>query len=355
MLPKDRDPVFATREGKRLGSTKKSLSELLMACDLVMDYRVRRTERGRHLLLSGDPVAPGELVAEPSATKVGGIAKFIGGNPLVRIFAIALMALMVPAFSVAREMPRGVGKVDANGIEIAYQSLGPKTGEPLLFIQGVGGVVPSRPDALTDALVGEGFRVILFDNRDAGASTHLDEAGMPDFEAIQQALGDGRAPPVAYTLDDMADDAVGLLEALDIGRVHIVGGSLGGMIAQIVASEHPERAASLTLISSSTGNPALQQGEAPAGDEAMDPATARQAAAAAVIDDLSQQSAGIEAPTVVIHGDRDQLFPLAHGRDLASTIPGARLVVIPGMDHVPEESFYPTIVDAIRSVARTTP
>lgn len=271
-------------------------------------------------------------------------------RPRIRIFAIALAILAITASCTARKADRTEGLVDTNGIEIAFQAHGPEGGEPLLFIQGVGGVIPAEPDPLTMALADEGFRVILFDNRDSGASTHMDDAGMPDFAAIQEALLAGETPPVPYTLDDMADDAIGLLEALEIQRAHIVGGSLGGMIAQIMAADHPERTASLTLISSSTGNPALGTGTPPAGDEAMNPATARQAAAASTAGDLRRRSAGIEAATAVIHGDQDQLFPPEHGRDLAAVIPDARLFIIPGMGHVPEEEHFPEIVRAILSL-----
>lgn len=278
-----------------------------------------------------------------------------GGSPLVRILAIALVAWLVPGLSVAQEVRQGEGRAEANGVEIAYRALGPETGAPILFIQGIGGVTPAEPDPLTLALVDEGYRVILFDNRDAGASTHLAEAGTPDFAAIERALAAGEEPTIRYSLDDMAGDAIGLLDALGVGQAHIVGGSLGGMIAQIVAADHPERTASLTLISSSTGNPGLPRGEPPAGDGETDAGTLRQMAAAAVAGDLRERSAGIAAPAVVVHGDRDELFPIAHGEDLAATIPGARLVVVPGMGHVPEDEHEPTIFDAIRSVAGTGP
>lgn len=149
---------------------------------------------------------------------------------MTRNFAIVLAMFAIAPASVAQEIERA-GWVKANGIEFAYQIVDPDKGEALLFIQGVGGVTPTEPDPLSMALIDKGFRVILFDNRDAGASTHMHEAGMPNFEAIQHALADGEAPPVAYTLNDMADDAIGLLDALGIERAHIVGGSLGGMIA----------------------------------------------------------------------------------------------------------------------------
>ena len=265
---------------------------------------------------------------------------------MTRIFAFALMAFLLPCLSFAQQSE---GLAEVKGIEIAYRLMGRETGAPLLFIQSVGGVTPAGPDALTQALVDEGYRVILFDNRDAGASTHITEAGTPNFAAIGQALAAGDDPPVPYTLDDMAGDAVGLLDALGIGRAHVVGGSLGGMIAQIVAAEHPERVASLTLISSSTSNPDLARGEPPMDDGEMDAGLLRQAAAASVAGDLRQRSARIAAATVVVHGDRDELFPIAHGEDLAAIIPGARLVIVAGMGHTPADEHAPMIFDAIHS------
>lgn len=243
------------------------------------------------------------------------------------------------------------GRVPVGGIDIAYRVIGPDSAPPLLVIQSVGGVMPTEPDALSEALSEAGFRVILYDNRDAGGSTRFDAAGLPDFAAIQQAMMTGAPPPVAYALDDLAGDAVGLMDALGIERAHVVGGSLGGLVAQIVAADHPDRVASLTLVSTSTGNPELPQAAPPAEMEEMDPGTARQAAAAAIAGDLRPRSATIGAPTVVIHGERDELFAPAHGRDVAATIPGAELIVMPGMGHVPAEADYPAIVRAIRSVA----
>lgn len=269
---------------------------------------------------------------------------------MTRASAIILATLILAAPSVAQEIERA-GLVRANGIELAYQIVGPDGAEPLLFIQGVGGVTPTEPDSLSMALADEGFQVILFDNRDSGTSTHMNEAGMPDFEAIQQAMADGEAPPVAYSLDDMANDVIGLLDALGIERAHIVGGSLGGMIAQILAADHPERVTTLTLISSTTGNPMLAQGEPPAVEGAMEPAMARQSAAATTAGDLRPRSAEIAVPTVVIHGEQDQLFPAAHGSDLVATIPDARHVSVPGMGHVPEDEHNQTIIDAILSIA----
>jgi pimeloyl-ACP methyl ester carboxylesterase len=238
----------------------------------------------------------------------------------------------------------------SNGISIAYYAHGPEDGEVVLFIQGVGGTVSPEPDALTQILIARGYRVILFDNRDAGGSRHFDEAGVPDVAAIAAAAA-GKAGALAYTLDDMAEDVVGLLDTLNIARAHLVGGSSGGMIAQVVAAEYPARAASLTLISTTTGNPALVGGEAPVDAGAMSPATARQAAAAAAAGDLRQRSARIQAPTVVVHGERDRVFPPDHGEDLAATIPGAELRLVWDMGHEPDSQHLQAIAEAINVAA----
>jgi pimeloyl-ACP methyl ester carboxylesterase len=150
----------------------------------------------------------------------------------------------------------------------------------------------------------------------------------------------------------MAEDVIRLLDSLTVARAHLVGGSSGGMIAQIVAAEYPARTGSLTLISTTTGNPALARGRAPLDATAMSPATARQAAATAVAGDLRPRSARIQAPTVVVHGERDRLFPPAHGEDLAATIPGAELRIIWDMGHEPEDQHLQAIAEAIDSAAK---
>lgn len=153
--------------------------------------------------------------------------------------------------------PEATGTRQHNGVEIAYRTFGAPSGEPVLFIQGVGGTMPEQPDGFLRHLVEGGYRIIVFDNRDAGLSTHLDEAGAPDFEVIAAAISTGEPPPLPYTLRDMANDAVAVLEALSVERAHLVGGSAGGMIAQLIAAEHSGRVASLSLISSTTNNPEL--------------------------------------------------------------------------------------------------
>ncbi len=291
--------------------------------------------------------------------------------------------------------------VNANGIEIYYESHGPDDAEPILLIMGLGAQMTRWSPAFVSALVDAGHRVIAFDNRDVGLTEKLDAAGAPDMSAILQALQAGRKPPVAYTLDEMAADAAGLLAALDIERAHIVGASMGGMIAQLVAADHPERTLSLTSIMSSTGNPDLPRPTAeamarlntPAPDPTKDLEAfltssvegAKVMAGTYPVDEAAirertltdfhrshypvgfqRQYAGImaspdrrpklktiAAPTVVIHGDVDPLVPVDGGRDTAANIPGADLRIVPGVGHEMPEAVRDAFVDGILSaVAR---
>jgi pimeloyl-ACP methyl ester carboxylesterase len=243
--------------------------------------------------------------------------------------------------------------------------------------------------------------VIRFDNRDVGLSTHFTDAPVPDLAAVAGALARGERPDVPYTLDDMAEDAVALLGALDIEQAHIVGRSMGGMIAQIVASEHPERTLTLTSIMSSSGNPGLppsspeamavltQRAPHPSQDEkgfldhsvraarilgspgfsfdetaqraqalaeakrAYDPAGfGRQIAAIVAGGDRRARLNKIAVPTLVLHGAADPLIPLAGGEDTASNIKGAELRVIEGMGHEIPPGLYETVALAIADNAR---
>ncbi|WP_296582140.1 alpha/beta hydrolase [Xanthobacter sp.] len=295
-------------------------------------------------------------------------------------------------------MPR----VKANGLDIAFDSFGPLDGEAILLIAGLGVQMIRWPDPFCAALAGYGFRVIRFDNRDAGGSTHLDQHTPPDLGALVASLMAGRRPEVPYTLHDMAADAVGLLDALAIPRAHVVGLSMGGMIAQIMSSEHPGRVLSLTSIMSGTGNPALSRAEPdvlammmrpapdPVRDEAgfvahslafarriagpahpvddgahrrlvleearraHDPRGARrQLAAMAVAEDRRARLATIAVPALVIHGACDPLIPPACGADTAASIPGAEFLLVEGMGHHVPASLHPRVADAIVRVARS--
>jgi pimeloyl-ACP methyl ester carboxylesterase len=290
----------------------------------------------------------------------------------------------------------------ANGIDIEYEVTGAADAEPLLLIMGLGGQMTRWPGAFVDKLAARGLRVIRFDNRDVGLSTKLDAAGVPDFPAMFKALSEGRKPDVPYLLDDMAADAVGLLDALKIERAHIVGASLGGMVAQLVAADYPQRTLSLTSIMSTTGNrqlpPASPEAMAVLNDRGPDPLVdfegyidhavkgafvvgspgyppdpeatrerirndfnrcyapqgfQRQYAAAAASPDRRPKLATIRAPTVVIHGAVDPLVPLAGGQDTAANIPDAELRVIEGMGHDLPPALFDTLVDGImRAVER---
>jgi len=273
-------------------------------------------------------------------------------------------------------------QIRANGLELYYESHGPEDAEPILLIMGLGAQMTTWPPELIARLTGEGFRVIAFDNRDVGLSEKLDAAGAPDMAAIVTSLREGHAPRVAYVLDDMADDVAGLLDALGVGKAHIVGASMGGMIAQLVATNHPDRTLSLTSIMSTTGNPDLPRAKpeaiaflnnrgpdpredlpgfldnAVASNKVMgspaypaDPAVIkanaqrnfersfypvgfqRQYAAITASPDRRPKLAKVGVPTVVIHGEADPLVPVEGGHDTAAAIPGAELVLIPGMGH----------------------
>ncbi len=141
-------------------------------------------------------------------------------------------------------------QVRANGIDIAYESLGRDSDPAILMIKGLNTPLTGWPDSLCNGLVAQGLRVIRFDNRDVGQSTHLPQLGAPDLAAMMAKVQAGEPAVPPYTLDDMASDAAALLIALGIGSAHIVGSSMGGMIAQLVALNHPEKARSLVSISS---------------------------------------------------------------------------------------------------------
>jgi pimeloyl-ACP methyl ester carboxylesterase len=290
-------------------------------------------------------------------------------------------------------------QITANGIAIEYDERGSGP-EAVLLIMGLGAQMTRWPEAFCDQLAARGFRVVRFDNRDIGLSRKFDDAGLPDMAAVFTAFTTGQQPTVAYDLGDMAADAAGVLEALDIGKAHVVGASMGGMIAQLVAADHPERVASLTSIMSTTGNRGLPAGTPEAMAALSTPAphphsdiegylshavkTARvigstgfdfdeeevrararsdversyapagfmrQYAAVLASPDRRPKLKGIRVPTVVIHGEVDPLVPLAGGKDTAENIPGAELLVIPGMGHDLPPAVHASIIDAIVKVA----
>ena len=291
-------------------------------------------------------------------------------------------------------------QVKANGIEIEYESFGPADRDAVLLIMGFSAQLTMWPTELCEELVSRGYRVIRFDNRDVGLSAKLEAKGIPDMEKLFGALMTGAAVEAPYSLDDMAADAAGLLDALKIERAHIVGASMGGMIAQLVAANHPEKTLSLTSIMSNTGNPDLPQGSPEAMGALLAPAPApddieaiiargintwkvigspgyptddqqlrqwvmrdakrsyypqgvtRQFAAIVANGDRRPKLKTIKAPTVVLHGADDPLVPVAGGKDTADNIPGAELRVIPGMGHDFPLGLVPVFADAIEAAAR---
>lgn len=268
-----------------------------------------------------------------------------------------------------------------NGIDIAYETAGVRSGTPIVLIMGLGMQLTAWPDDLVDGLAELGFYVIRFDNRDCGLSTHFERAGTPSLALawLRSKFGWPRRPP--YTLGDMARDVLGLLDWLQIPRAHVLGVSMGGMIAQILAANHPQRVRSLVSVMSTSGRRGLP-GPDRAAREALlrrprdardrravidhfvhvlkvigSPAyptperelrrrvacalersicpdgVVRQLAAIGAAGDRCALLRTIRVRTLVIHGAADRLVPVECGIDTASLVQGARLEVIEGMGH----------------------
>lgn len=286
-------------------------------------------------------------------------------------------------------MPR----LTANGIEIEYDTFGEPNAAALLLIMGLGAQMISWEEEFCGQLAERGFHVIRYDNRDSGLSTKMEAAGEPDLVA---AFG-GNASP-AYQLDDLADDAVGVLDALGRRAAHIVGASMGGFIAQLVAINHPDRALSLTSIMSGpggldgvapkpegaevlttlppptreeriengvwirrvltgAGNPFDEEAERKRVERAYDRSyypvgTGRQLVAILAAHGRLERLAKVNMPTLVIHGLDDVLVPAENGRLVAGAVPGARLLELETMGHNLPERFWPQVLDAIAENAR---
>lgn len=241
-------------------------------------------------------------------------------------------------------------KATIGDLELVYESFGDPAARPLLLIMGVGAPMTVWRDEFCQGLADRHFFVIRYDHRDVGRSTHLDHLPVPDLEAV--ASGGARAD---YTLDDMAADAAGLLDHLGIAKAHIVGVSMGGMIAQLVVLNHPERVLSLTSMMSSLGGEDAVQ-PAPEVRQAMGAMRPEGGAArhlAAILSAPSRrerlQKTGV--PTLVVHGDADPFVPPENGHRTAAAIPGARLLVLGGIGHHLAEETWPEVTDAIAELA----
>ncbi len=278
----------------------------------------------------------------------------------------------------------------ANGIALEYAETGPRDAPVILLIMGLGMQLVAWPNALCEGLAARGFRVVRFDNRDVGLSTRMPPARPVATAAIMARAFMGLPVRPPYTLDDMARDTVGLMDALQIAKAHIVGASMGGMIAQIIAVDHPERVKSLTSIMSSPSplmprpkvlrallRPRPRSKELAihrmieffrlVGGSGYPPTDAelrartegavrrsyrpdaftRQLLAIQTAPSRARMLRRVRAPTLVLHGDEDPLVPLRGGVDTAASIAGARLRIVPGMGHFLPEALVPLLVDEI--------
>ena len=291
-------------------------------------------------------------------------------------------------------------KTTANGITIEYEDHGDPGNPPILLIMGFGAQLTLWPDEFVEALVERGFRVVRYDNRDVGLSHKFDGVKAPGPLKLMIMTRLGMKPSVPYSLADMADDGAGLLDALEIERAHIVGASMGGMIAQHFAAHHPGKAISLTSVFSTTGNRKLPNARKeaitaltkrpdsleedklvdhgvylartigspgyPAPEDRLRERTRasvrrsvypegplRHMAAIMADGDRRRMLAGLDLPTLVLHGEEDPLIPVAHGRETAASIPGAKLKTIPGWGHDLPLELVDELADAIAEHARS--
>ena len=278
--------------------------------------------------------------------------------------------------------------VGPSGIDIAYERFGDPGAPPVLLIMGAGAQLINWPEGFCRALVGRGLHVIRFDTRDAGRSTHFPDAPVPDFPA---ALA-GDFSSASYTLSDLAADTVGLLDALGLRGAHLVGSSMGGMIAQMIAIEYPDRVRSLTSMMSTTGQPgvgeadfsvfadlgapprdreafidwqvrALRRAASPTFpfdetaaaersgrvfDRGYDPlGIQRQGLAVLATGDRTERLRSLRMPTLVVHGTADIVCDISGGHATAAAVPDAELLILEGMGHGLPEELWPELASRI--------
>lgn len=277
-------------------------------------------------------------------------------------------------------------------ITMAYQRIGDPSAPPVFLLMGAGEQMIGWPEGFCKELTSRGLQLIRFDSRDTGLSTHFTDAPIPDFAAVQS----GDYTTVAYSLSEMAADTVGLMDALHIDSVHLVGASMGGMVAQTFALAYPDRVRSLTSIMSTTGNPAVGQQDyvalAPLGqppnndrdgyiawklrarktigspkypfdeieaaaraglawDRDHDPlSTMRQFVAVIKSGDRTMQLGSLRMPVLVIHGEADKMINVSGGRATAAAIPGAKLVTYEGMGHDLPKPLWSAITTQIAAL-----
>ncbi|MGM0452702.1 MAG: alpha/beta fold hydrolase [Thermodesulfobacteriota bacterium] len=270
---------------------------------------------------------------------------------------------------------------NANHIEIAYETFGEPANEAILLVMGLGQQLIAWDDQFCRQLADSGLFVIRFDNRDVGLSTKITDAGVPDIDDLIGKMLQGEAAEAPYSIEDMADDAAGLLNALSVEKVHVCGVSMGGMIAQSIAIQYSERVRSLVSVYSGTGDPEYFQPEPDALELLLTPppedrpgfidhnlktfraisgpgcpfdekwvkaiveasydrcfypeGVIRQFAAIMTQKNRKPALGSVAVPTLVVHGSDDPLMPVAAAEDTAAAIPGADLLVIEGMGHDP--------------------
>lgn len=289
--------------------------------------------------------------------------------------------------------------IEANGISLAYDEFGERSDPTILLVMGLGTQMIAWPEVFCEDLAARGYHVLRFDNRDVGLSQKFDGARNPNMAQVLLASMLGLPVRVPYGLEDMAEDAAGLLDALDIDAVHIVGASMGGMISQLFAAHYPQRCLSLTSIMSSSGrrglrgarprvsrqllnrptsgdpqvrmahalktqrlisSPAYPQSEAELKAKILTAVQRsnythgyfRQLAASIANGSRVRHLKRISAPTLVLHGRDDPLVPVSHGIDTARWVPNARLEVIDGWGHDLPKQLLPRFAELIDSHAR---
>jgi pimeloyl-ACP methyl ester carboxylesterase len=291
-----------------------------------------------------------------------------------------------------------MANVQANGIQIEYDTFGKRSGRPLLLVMGLGAQMIHWRKEFCQQLADAGHFVVRYDNRDVGLSTKFEKAGLPDIAAIMTQMAEGKAVTAPYTLNDMADDGMGLLDALDIPAAHVCGASMGGMIVQAMAIRHAPRIKSITSIMSSTGNRDLPPAKPEAMAALMSPAgtnreevVARSASVAKVIGSPAYpaspeetQARALEAfersfypigvarhmaavashgsrkpalqqldlAALIIHGKADPLVPVEGGLDTHDALRGSKLMLIEGMGHDLPQQVWPQIIAGIAALTK---
>ena len=277
------------------------------------------------------------------------------------VLSVILFAASTAQAAYDRDTP--MSKTRNGDIEIAYLSVGDEQATPILIVMGLSASHRIWDPALINGLMDGGYRVVLLDNRDTGESSRVEGKGKLWlwWQLLKSQIGLSVDSP--YTLADMAGDAVAVLDTLDIEQAHVIGASMGGMIAQIIAYDHPERTKSLTSIMSTTGAPHLPPpGKAQReGIDNMNESSADEAARLEALGfftsalpnqvtaifnagDRTKQVQQISVPTLVLHGANDPLLPLAHGEFTAENITGSTFKVYQDMAHNMPDEIIPIMV-----------